>query len=146
MQGSKYEDLPGSFPTIQLLYGLFVDQAKIYNDPSFAFNLSTTPNQSQVEKTSKSYPKSAVTVRKTDVTAAVSAPQAGKAVKKDELDKQCPIQHKPHPLSKCRGLRGKHLDDTKTYLKEHSICLRCCGSTKHVAKDCKTMLKCMECE
>lgn len=87
-----------------------------------------------------------MTVKKTDVTAAVSAPQAGTALKTNEPDKQCPIHNKPHPLSKCRGFRGRHHDDRKTYLKDNSICFRCCASTKHMAKDCKATLKCVECE
>lgn len=93
----------------------------------------------------KYLPRTTVTVRKTAVTATTTSPQANAAAK-DEPDKQCPIHNKPHPLSRCHGFRGKHLDERKTYLKENSICFRCCASTKHMAKDCRTTLKCNECE
>ncbi|KAK7901877.1 hypothetical protein WMY93_018646 [Mugilogobius chulae] len=43
------------------------------------------------------------------------------------------------------GSWSKHLDERKTYLKENSICFRCCASTKHLAKDCKLVVKCKEC-
>ena len=146
-QGSKYKEVyQVPFPPFSFFVDFVCSQAKTRNDPSFAFNLSSTPSQTKFEKAPRYFPKSAVTVRKTDVTAAVSAPHAGTAVKKNEPDKQCPIHNKPHPLSKCREFRGRHLDDRKTYLKDNSICFRCCASTKHMAKDCKATLKCVECE
>lgn len=147
MQGSKYkEDYRVPFPPFSFFVNFVCSQAKTRNDPSFAFTLSSTPSQLKVEKTPNYMRKSAVTVRKTDVTATVGALQNSSAVKKNEPEKQCPMHNKPHPLSKCRGFRGKHLDERKTFLKENSICFRCCASTKHMAKDCKTSLKCIECE
>lgn len=145
-QGSKCKvDYQVPFPPFSFFVDFVCSQAKTRNDPSFVLNLSSAPTQAKFEKAPKHFPKSAVTVRKTDVTAAVSAPHAGTAVKKNEPDKQCPIHNKPHALSKCRGFRGRHLDERKAYLKEQSICFRCCASTKHMAKDCKTTLKCVEC-
>lgn len=146
-QGSKYkDDYRVPFPPFSFFVEFVYSQARTRNDPSFAFNLSSTPSQLKVEKAPNYFRKSAVAVRKTDVTATVSAPQNSTAVKRNEPDQQCPIHNKPHPLSKCRGFRVKHLDERKTYLKENSICFRCCASTKHMAKDCKTTLKCVECE
>lgn len=146
-QGSRFkEHYRVPFPPFTFFVDFICSQAKTRNDPSFAFNLSSVPSQSKGEREQKHMQKSAVTVRKTNVTAAVSASQDSAAVKKNEPDKECPIHNKPHPLSKCRGFRGKHLDERKTYLKENSICFRCCASTKHMAKDCKATLKCIECE
>lgn len=122
-QGSKYkEDYHVPFPPFSFFVDFVSSQAKTRNDPSFAFNLSSTPNQARFETAPKYYPKSSATVRKTDVTAPVGSPQAGTVVKKNEPEKQCPIHNKPHPQSKCHGFRGRHLDDRKAYLKEHSIC------------------------
>lgn len=146
-QGSKYKEVYHvPFPPFSYFVEFVCSQAKTRNDPSFAFNLSFTPSQSKGEKDQKHIYKSAVTVRKTDVTAAGGASQDSTSVKKTEPDKECPIHNRPHPLTKCRGFRGKHLDERKTYLKENSICFRCCASIKHIAKDCKTALKCKECE
>lgn len=55
------------------------------------------------------------------------------------------MHNNPHPLAKCRGFWSKHLDDRKAYLKENSICFRCCAATQHMAKDCKVSVKCKEC-
>lgn len=55
------------------------------------------------------------------------------------------IHNKPHPLAKCRRFRAKHLDERKAYIKERSICFRCCASTRHIAKVCKAAVKCSEC-
>lgn len=39
----------------------------------------------------------------------------------DEPHDRCPIHNKPHPLAKCRGFRGKHLDERRAYLEEKSV-------------------------
>lgn len=143
-QGSMYkENYRVPFPPFSFFVDFVCTQARTRNDPSFAFNAFPTSTQCSVEKTQKYFAKSAVTVRKTDVTSENS--NTHNPVK-EEPDKQCPIHNKPHPLSKCRGFRGKHFDERKAYLHEHSICFRCCASTNHIAKDCKTKLKCIECE
>lgn len=39
----------------------------------------------------------------------------------------------------------KSLDERKGFFKEHYICYRCCMSTNHRVKDCKTAICCSEC-
>ncbi|KAK0143480.1 hypothetical protein N1851_018392 [Merluccius polli] len=63
-----------------------------------------------------------------------------------DVDRQCPIHNKPHPLRRCRGFRTKTLEERKTFLKESGICFRCCSSTNHLAKDCKMTIQCKECD
>ncbi|CAB4000157.1 Hypothetical predicted protein [Paramuricea clavata] len=53
---------------------------------------------------------------------------------------------KPHPLAKCRAFRGKSLEDRKYLLRKNRICFRCVASTTHVAKDCRSTVKCLECQ
>lgn len=60
-------------------------------------------------------------------------------------DRLCPIHHKPHPFKKCRAFREKSIEVCKSFLKENHICFRCCDSTKHIAKNCKTPIRCSEC-
>ncbi|KAI4899545.1 hypothetical protein NFI96_016157, partial [Prochilodus magdalenae] len=60
-------------------------------------------------------------------------------------DHECPIHRKPHPLKKCRAFHTKPIEERKAYLKDNHICYKCCGSTQHVAKDCKVPIKCSEC-
>lgn len=73
-QGSKYEEhyfVP--FPPFTCFVDFVCSQAKTRNDPSFAFNCSSVPSQSKVEREHKHIQKSSVVVRKTDVNAAVNA-------------------------------------------------------------------------
>nr|XP_055053880.1 uncharacterized protein LOC129439016 [Misgurnus anguillicaudatus] len=144
-EGFKYkEQYKVPFPPF-IIFSRFVrQQAKIRNDPSFFFPTPT----SQFSKTERVVrQKVPLQVYKTDVPTDFTAQQTCTAVKNTESpERQCPIHKKPHPLKKCRSFRNKSLDDRKTFLKENRICFRCCGSTQHVAKDCKTTLKCLECK
>lgn len=63
----------------------------------------------------------------------------------EEPDRQHPIHKKPHPLKKCKLFRNKTLEDHKAYLRDNYIYYRFCGSTQHMAKDCKMTVKCLEC-
>ena len=47
---------------------------------------------------------------------------------------------------RCRGFRARTLEERKSYLKDSGVCFRCCSSTDHVAKDCRTFIKCNECD
>lgn len=68
-QGSKYkEDYQVPFPPFSFFVGFVSSQAKTRNDPSFAFNLSSTPNQAKFETAPKYYSKSSVTIRKKQLT------------------------------------------------------------------------------
>ncbi len=64
----------------------------------------------------------------------------------DESSKNCPIHMKRHPLRKCCGFRMKPLEVRKAYLKKNGICFRCCASSSHIARNCKTVVKCTECD
>ncbi len=120
------------------------DQARIRNDPSFSLSTQSHLKQDKFSRLSNKIP---VSVRKTEVLATVSYSKAKQLPEQKILDpsKQCPIHNKPHPLLKCRGFRVKPLDERKTYLKDLSICFRCCGSNKHMARECETAVKCREC-
>ena len=58
----------------------------------------------------------------------------------------CVLHEKAHPLAKCRAFRGKSLEDRKNLLRKNRICFRCVASTTHVAKDCRSTVKCVECQ
>ncbi|CAB3978844.1 Hypothetical predicted protein [Paramuricea clavata] len=58
----------------------------------------------------------------------------------------CVLHEKPHRLAKCRAFRGKSLEDRKNLLRKNRICFRCVASTTHVAKDCRSTVKCLECQ
>lgn len=56
-----------------------------------------------------------------------------------------PIHNKPHALKKCCTFHSKPIEEHKTFIKEKNICFRCCGSTRHRAKDCNKVITCKEC-
>jgi ribosomal protein L40E len=56
----------------------------------------------------------------------------------------CVLHEKPHTLAKCRALLGKSLEDRKNLLRKNQICFCCVASTTHVAKDCRSTVKCLE--
>ncbi len=147
-QGSKYkEDYHVSFPPFSFFTRFIVSQAKIKNDPSFTFSISNSQTSAKAEMSAAKYSnRSSVSVRKTDVSTVHRVFQRKSPEKQlIEPDSQCPIHNKPHPLSKCREFRSRHIDDRKRYLKENDICFRCCLTTQHYAKDCKFSIKCKEC-
>ena len=147
-QGSRYkEDYKVAFPPFSFFVQFICNQAKTRNDPSFAFSSSTYSNNQRPDRTAKFSNKPSVFVKKTEVSATAPKSLNNQSERKtDEPDKNCPIHNKPHPLFKCRTFRNKHLDDRKAFLKENSICYRCCASTRHLAKDCKLSVKCRECD
>lgn len=58
----------------------------------------------------------------------------------------CPIHPKSrtHELKDCKEFFKRSFDDKKGLLNEHRACFRCC-SLEHLRTDCKTPLKCSEC-
>ncbi|KAL1274384.1 hypothetical protein QQF64_027198 [Cirrhinus molitorella] len=51
-----------------------------------------------------------------------------------EMQQYCLVNNKLHPLKICRDFREKSLEDHKQFLKEQSVCFRCCSSIDHIAK------------
>ena len=49
------------------------------------------------------------------------------------------------PLQKCRIFRSKSLGERKQLLAQHKVCFRCVATCAHLAKNCKTPIKCTEC-
>ncbi|KAK0131205.1 hypothetical protein N1851_034110 [Merluccius polli] len=141
--GSKFKEDHGiAFPPFTLFSQFVRRQAKVRNDPSFAFNTSNSnvPPKAAV----KPGYKAQVSVHKTEVTPKSYNSDTSSAEKKTgDPDRECPIHRKPHPLRKCRVFRFKPIEERKAYLKDNYIC--CCSSTQHMAKDCKAPIKCDKC-
>ena len=149
MVGSKFkEDHNVSFPPFSVFVEFVKDQAKARNNPSFATTFSTlshanhTSSYRKGKSTGNYNQKLSVTVHKTDVSSEGSKTKGAS----EDIKRQCPIHHKPHPLKRCRGFRTMLLEDRKRLLKENNICYRCLASTSHQAKDCTVTIKCEECD
>lgn len=143
-QGSKYKkDYNVSFPPFSFFKEFICTEAEVRNDPSFKLPSLASPPQRKEKYGPVRHP---VSVNKTNITQDQTT-TCSKQTEKIPVnpEKQCPIHNKPHPLSKCRGFVKMTLDDRKKLLKEHMICYRCCASTSHMAKNCETPIKCLEC-
>lgn len=131
-----------SFPPFCVFTDFICKEAKARTDPSFNF---FTASQPPAEKGGRWERPTKISVPKTQV-ASVGNPETRKDNRTAEPNKHCPLHKKPHALEKCRGFRGKSLDECKQFLKEHSICFRCCSSADHIARNCQAVVKCTECE
>ncbi|KAM7373874.1 hypothetical protein PAMP_006564 [Pampus punctatissimus] len=135
--GSWYKEENNScFPPFSYFCDFVCYEAKKRNDPSF-IRQSSSANPTKPERLSvKNFnTNKSITVHKTDVSTINNDP-----------NQNCPLHDKPHPLKKCRTFRNKFINDRKAFLKQKGICFKCCSSTSHVAKDCKSSVKCFECE
>ncbi len=135
--GSWYKEQNyGRFPPFSYFCDFVCYEAKKRNDPSFIHqNSSTNPTRAERSHVKSFNTNKPVKVHKTDVY----------TIDKDP-NKNCPLHNKPHPLKQCRTFRSKSINERKDFLKQKGICFKCCSSTSHVAKDCKSPVKCSECE
>ena len=140
--GSKYKlqyNVP--FPPFSAFADFIRTEARTQTDPSFnAASFQSTP--AKRDKPDR-FVRTPVAVHKTQVS---PTEKKGDQKRDMNLAKHCPIHDKPHSLKKCRAFREKSYEDRKQFLKEHSICFRCCSSTSHFAKDCQMEIQCKECD
>ena len=136
--GSRFKEQHRvAFPPFFVFCEFLRKEARTRNDPSFAIDLSSSVSKSE-RRPSDNNTRPSVTVHKTDVSAdEESGPE--------DLSRQCPIHHRPHPLKRCREFRTMLLEDRKKFIKNNDICFRCLASTSHQAKDCSITIKCVEC-
>ncbi|KAJ8364971.1 hypothetical protein SKAU_G00138020 [Synaphobranchus kaupii] len=136
---SVYINDPGT--TLKMVW-----RARIRNDPAFALSsFSSGPPKDERSMSGHVSTRMPVSVHKMDVTGKTDS-STDAAKREVDPGKQCPIHHKPHPLTKCRVFRNKTIEERKAYLKDNGLCFRCCASVSHTARDCKTVLRCRECE
>lgn len=133
--GSIYkEENNGYFPPFKYFCKFICKEAKKRNDPSFIQPITQTHFKQERSNTKSFNSPKPITVHKTNISST-----------NNDINKNCPLHNKPHPLKKCRTFRNKQLEDRKAFLKEKGICFKCCSSDTHLAKDCKFTVKCTEC-
>ncbi|XP_028822925.1 uncharacterized protein LOC114778148, partial [Denticeps clupeoides] len=142
--GSRYKEENGrQFPPFAFFSKFVGSEARRRNDPSFAISgVSGTPTRP--DKFLPKGTRNPISVHKTNVASTYTSSSPVKSY--SDPDKMCPLHGKPHPLKRCRTFRAKSLEERKAFLKEKRICLKCCSSVAHVAKDCSNAVKCIECD
>ncbi|XP_034057918.1 uncharacterized protein LOC117536928 [Gymnodraco acuticeps] len=134
------------YPPFDFFVNFVSQEAIMRNDPSFNF-ASHTDTAKQNDKTGwKPNKYREVSVHKTEIFPGVVTETGEPPTRSEDFDKMCPIHEKPHPLRKCRTFRAKPIDERKAFLKENNVCLRCCSSSSHFAKNCKMKMQCFECK
>ncbi len=128
-----------SFPPLWYFVSFVCYEAKARNDPSFT--IACLPKGEEFFS-KQSHQRMPISVHNIDVSQK-AYPSKDTS---DESSKNSPIHKKPHPLRKCCGFRMKPLEVRKAYLNENGICFRCCASSSHIACNCKTVVKCTECD
>lgn len=106
------------------------NEARRRNNPGFtlstvptpqanSFNrFSTGPSKPERVERRSGYVKNHVSAHKTEVAAHRSASQSGCSDSKlGDVDRQCPIHQKPHPLKKLEVFGASHLKSVKPFLK-----------------------------
>jgi len=131
-----------AFPPFSVFADLIRSEAKTRTDPSFAI-FPSVPPQGKRER-SDQFRQTSIAVHKTQVNMSETR-DATDRIQIVDPQRYCLIHDKPHPLIRCRGFRAKSLEDRKQFLKEHSVCFRCCSSVDHMAKNCKAENHYTEC-
>ncbi|KAJ8349307.1 hypothetical protein SKAU_G00244370 [Synaphobranchus kaupii] len=145
--GSKFkEDNNMWYPPFSFFTHFIYRKARIRNYPAFALSsFSSAPPKYERSMSGHVSTRMPVSVHKMDVTGKTDS-STDAAKREVDPGKQCPIHYKPHPLTKCRVFRNKTIEECKAYLKDNGLCFRCCASVSHTARECKTVLRCRECE
>ena len=112
------------FPPFKVFARFIREQAKIRNNPSFAYVKADIPRK-KPEK---------VSTHKTDCMQL-----------SDVSVRKCPLHGTYHSLNKCRTFKKKSLDERREFLKDNDICFKCCDSNSHKRRDCTAQVKCSDC-
>lgn len=120
------------FPPFSQFVQFIHELAQVKNDPSFQYETLqsyTVASREQPKwKPREAAYNTTITTNKTDIT---------QSVFEDTCTKLCPIHGVYHSLNDCRTFRSKSLTERKQFLKENGLCYKCCGTVKHMAKDCR---------
>lgn len=100
--GSRFKEEHGvAFPPFSIFSQFLQRQAKVRNDPSFAFASSNSHTPPKAESAVKHGYKAPVSVHKTEVSPRSSYGDTRSPEKRTgDPDRECPIHRKPHPLKK----------------------------------------------
>ncbi|XP_063449024.1 uncharacterized protein LOC134728358 [Mytilus trossulus] len=124
-----------TFPPFTFFVKFIRELSQIRNDPSFAYDQTNQPKNSNTTAKSPAYMyKTAISVHKTEVSSSDL-----------DLQKQCLLHNTGHSLNECRGFKAKPFQTRMKFINDNRICYGCCESTKHVKRTCTNAISCNEC-
>lgn len=138
--GSSYKErYQLALPPFFVFLNFISNQSKIRDDPSF--NLSAQVDTS-VKRDKPTWREREIFVHETDVFTPTSF---NYNIKQEEPGKRCPIHRKPL-FSNVLLFTKSYWNNVKPLLRDHRIHYRCCVSSTHTARECKSDIKCTGCE
>ena len=114
------------FPPFSVFVEFIKDMRQIRNDPAFTFNTTHGVRRGQGRG-----PTTQVNSRRSEVV--------------DNGQSRCPYHKASHSIQDCHVFRSKPFRERKNFLLDKHLCLRCCVSRNHIAKDCTAKIKCGSC-
>ncbi|XP_069140958.1 uncharacterized protein [Argopecten irradians] len=128
-----------AFPPFSYFVSFIKDMARMMNDPGLMFSaLDNVQGRGSGPNYSRGDRGPGVKVKKTGIQKESPAQTS---------ERCCPIhpESSTHSLEDCREFLRRTLSDRRQFLKDKSICYKCCSSDKHIRKDCNVQVKCSEC-
>lgn len=135
MRASNYKTKKSvPYPPFSYFVEFLQEMSKIRNDPGFQYEASlSAPTPNQYRKTKNT----TVLSCKTEVEPNRNLDYRGQ--------KWFPIHNANHSLKDCKTFRHKPWSERKTILKNSGLCFRCLD-WNHLARDCRTVVKCEYCD
>ena len=120
------------FPPFGEFLDFIQEMSYIKNDPGFIYDTNNNVEKQPANTRNK------VTVKKTETTE--------KPAKTVVEDSKCILHpHAKHALTECKTFRSKPIEERRQFLKDSEVCFKCCASTEHRKRTCKTKIQCKEC-
>ncbi|XP_056017478.1 uncharacterized protein LOC130053872 [Ostrea edulis] len=132
-EASRYkEENDTAYPPFHVFVTFLEKMARRKNDPSFAFEDSYKSKQVKSEYGTRPI---SVSVKKVDIP-----------TEQEVKGPLCPLHKTSHSLNKCFQFRQKPIQERKEFLSSKGLCFKCCGHKPHLAKHCRSTVKCGICK
>ena len=136
-EASRYkEENSAAYPPFHVFASFLERMARRKNDPSFDYEDSTVSTKPRRGVGSQS-----VFVKKTEVPSTISPGSDTRGTLT-----LCPLHNTSHTLNKCYQFRQNPLKERHEFLRSKGLCFKCCGQKPHLAKDCRSSMKCGICK
>ncbi|CAG2209609.1 unnamed protein product [Mytilus edulis] len=135
------------FPPFSEFLKFIGEISVIRNDPSLLFE---TPMNQSTRKPSYSKPQNTMYKQKDQhlITANKMEVNSTPVTKSNSNSTHACLIHigAKHTINECKAFRSKSLENRKTLLRSHNICLRCCDTSDHFANRCRAQIQCDICK
>ena len=121
-----------AFPPFGVFANFLREISKIRNDPGLCYDNVDVFKKGGAKGVNI---QQSVSARKTGVTQQAEGLQ----------DKKCPLHGTNHSLNDCRSFKSKRFDDRKKFVRDNGFCFKCCESSDHKSRDCKSLQRCADC-